>query len=248
MATSSPPSFVYPDQPMTIDVTLPQLGESVTEGTVSKWLVREGDTVQKDQAIVSISTDKADTEVYAPAAGKVIKLAVKEGDVVPVKALLAILDENAEASTASHPLAPPPAPASPRASPATRQAAREHDVDLAKVTGSGDGGRITKDDVMRATIPEPPPTHPGPPSRPLQPATQQIQQLMNPQPASPQQGGHGAFKLPPYRPNPGDQVIPFTRRRRITADHMVYSKLTSPHVVTVAEIDLQRANKLREAN
>src|SRR5581483_11080666 len=96
--------------------------------------------------------------------------------------------------------------------------------------------------------PEPPPTHPGPPSRPLQPATQQIQQLMNPQPASPQQGGHGAFKLPPYRPNPGDQVIPFTRRRRITADHMVYSKLTSPHVVTVAEIDLQRANKLREAN
>jgi 2-oxoglutarate dehydrogenase E2 component (dihydrolipoamide succinyltransferase) len=237
---------------MTIDVTLPQLGESVTEGTVSKWLVREGDSVAKDQAIVSISTDKADTDVYAPAAGKVIKIAVKEGEVVPVKALLAILDPSASAEqpTTTHPLAPPapaPAPSSPRASPAARQAAREHDVDLGTITGSGDGGRITKDDVLRAKIPEPPPTSPGPPSRPTAPPVQQITQLMNPPPV-PTAMGHGAFKLPPYRPQPGDQVIPFTRRRRITADHMVYSKLTSPHVVTVAEVDLQKASKLREAN
>src|SRR5206468_1500515 len=168
------------------DVTLPQLGESVTEGTVSKWLVREGDVVQKDQALLEVSTDKADTEVFAPAAGRVVKIAAKEGEVVPVRGVLAVLDP-AEAATSQHPLAPPAPISSPRASPAARQAARDHEVDLTAVKGSGDGGRITKDDVLRAgqggahpppQIPEPPPTSPGPPSRPI-PAPQQIAQLMN---------------------------------------------------------------------
>ena len=229
---------------MTIDVTLPQLGESVTEGTVSKWLVREGDVVAKDQALLQVSTDKADTEVFAPAAGRIVKIAAKEGEIVPVRGVLAVLDPDA---------AGPASVSSPKASPAARQAAREHEVDLAAVRGSGDGGRITKDDVLRLAhpppqIPEPPPTSPGPPSRPI-PAPQQIAQLVNQGFAPPIPGvGYGTFKVPQYRPQPGDQVVPFTRRRRITADHMVYSKVTSPHVVTVAEVDLAKASKLREAN
>lgn len=243
---------------MTIDVTLPQLGESVTEGTVSKWLVREGDVVAKDQALLEVSTDKADTEVFAPAAGRVVKIAAKEGEVVPVRGVLAVLDpaDTGERATSQHPLVPPAtptSPSSPKASPATRQAAREHEVDLAAVKGSGDGGRITKDDVLRVAhpppfIPEPPPTSPEPAPRPI-PAAQQIAQLMNQGHAPPIPGvGYGAFKVPQYRPQPGDQVVPFTRRRRITADHMVYSKVTAPHVVTVAEVDLAKASKLREAN
>ncbi len=229
---------------MTIDVTLPQLGESVTEGTVSKWLVREGDVVAKDQALLQVSTDKADTEVFAPAAGRIVKIAAKEGEIVPVRGVLAVLDPDA---------AGPASVSSPKASPVARQAAREHEVDLAAVRGSGDGGRITKDDVLRLAhpppqIPEPPPTSPGPPSRPI-PAPQQIAQLVNQGFAPPIPGvGYGTFKVPQYRPQPGDQVVPFTRRRRITADHMVYSKVTSPHVVTVAEVDLAKASKLREAN
>jgi 2-oxoglutarate dehydrogenase E2 component (dihydrolipoamide succinyltransferase) len=243
---------------MTIDVTLPQLGESVTEGTVSKWLVREGDMVAKDQALLEVSTDKADTEVFAPSAGRIVKIAAKEGEVVAVRGVLAVLDPAAvgEPQTSQHPLVPPAPPSSPKASPAARQAARDNDVDLAAIRGSGDGGRITKDDVLRVAhppppqIPDPPPTSPGPPSRPV-PAPQQIAQLMNQGGgfAPPIPGvGYGAFKVPQYRPQPGDQVTPFTRRRRITADHMVYSKVTAPHVVTVAEVDLHKASKLREAN
>jgi len=224
----------------TIDVTLPQLGESVTEGTISKWLVREGDVVTKDQALLEISTDKADAEVPSPAAGRVVKLAVKEGDVVPVKALLAVLD--ADITSPAIPLVPerkktlPETPAARQApaTPAARQAAREHDLDIGAVRGSGDGGRITKDDVMRVVVGPPPVAVPQTSAAPPTVPTPNV--------------GYGAFKVPRFTANPGDQVIPFTRRRRITADHMVYSKVTSPHVVTVAEVDLFRAQKLREAN
>ena len=83
---------------MVIDVTLPQLGESVTEGTVTKWLVREGDVVTKDQPLLEVATDKADAEVPAPVGGRVVKLVAKEGDVVPVKSVLAQIEEGAGAA------------------------------------------------------------------------------------------------------------------------------------------------------
>ena len=130
--------------------------------------------------------------------------------------------------------------------------------------GTGERGRVTRDDVIRAagvsapandhaapaTHAEPPPPPPPAPAAP--PArTQQLAQLVNqgggfvpPVPGV----GFGAFKVPPYRPSEGDKVIPFTRRRRITADHMAYSKVASPHVVTVAEVDLHKASRLRDAN
>jgi 2-oxoglutarate dehydrogenase E2 component (dihydrolipoamide succinyltransferase) len=269
---------------MLIDVTLPQLGESVSEGTISKWLVREGDVVSKDQPLVSIATDKADSDLPAPTGGRVTKLLASEGDVVPVKSVIAQIDEGAAAAASPSagasaaapvpPLAPPPptpkadappgqgrsAMGGPLATPTARKTALENDVDLERVQGTGERGRVTRDDVLRAvhTAPQPaaptrerpsaPPPAIEPPARST-PQTTQIAQLVNagggfvpPIPGV----GFGAFKVPAYRPSPGDKVVPFTRRRRITADHMAYSKVASPHVVTVAEVDLQRATKLRE--
>jgi 2-oxoglutarate dehydrogenase E2 component (dihydrolipoamide succinyltransferase) len=261
---------------MLIDVTMPQLGESVSEGTITKWLVREGDVVTKDQPLVSIGTDKADSDLPSPTAGRVAKLFASEGDVLPVKAVLCQLEEGASAGAPADVSAPPAARATTQvsaapandgpsrsaaggslATPTARKAALENEVNINDVRGSGDRGRVTRDDVMRskgvdASSYVPPHTEPPrdmrePPPR----APQVIAQIIN-------QGGgfvppipgvgYGSFKVPAYRPIEGDKVIPFTRRRRITADHMTYSKFASPHVVTVAEVDLHKAAQLREAN
>ncbi len=302
---------------MIIDVTIPQLGESISEGTITKWLVREGDFVEKDQFIFEVATDKADQEIPAPVAGRVVKLLASEGDVVPLQKVAVCQIEEGASAVREVPPAPVsrptpasvrgpvpaapvsrPAPASvravqppppmtgsrsatggPLATPTARQAALRNAVDLDVLRGSGDHGRITRDDVLRAATLEPEdlepelsvtmaeaspaspqvtrPQQPGPQvTRPQQPgpqvtAPQQLAQLVN-------QGGgfvppipgvgYGAFKVPPYRHVEGDKIVPFTRRRRITADHMTYSKFASPHVVTVAEVDLHRTSRLREAN
>ena len=262
---------------MLIDVTMPQLGESVSEGTITKWLVKEGDVVKKDQPILEIATDKADSELPAPANGRVVKILAKEGDVVPVKSLLLQLEEGvmtpAAAPSAAPSAAPPAAAAASAASndgpvrsaaggalasPVARKTALEQNVDLDTVRGSGEYGRITKDDVLRAsaqgTAPAPsapqaeaPPRAAPPPAAPAKTLAGMINASGGFVPPIPGLG-YGAFKVPPYRPNDGDKVIPFTRRRRITADHMTYSKFSSPHVVTVAEVDLHKASRLREAN
>lgn len=255
---------------MNIDVTLPQLGESVSEGTITKWLVREGDIVKKDQPLVTVATDKADAEVPSPVAGRVGKLLVSEGATVPVRSLLCQIEEGV--TVAAAPAAAPATPAAAAvggngrsaaggalATPTARKAALEHEVDLGRVQGSGDHGRITKDDVLRVagqgavgSAPAPAPvTYVSAPAPVAPPPAAQLAQLIN-------QGGgfvppipgvgYGSFKLPAYRAHEGDKVIPFTRRRRITADHMTYSKFASPHVVTVAEVDLHKASRLREAH
>jgi 2-oxoglutarate dehydrogenase E2 component (dihydrolipoamide succinyltransferase) len=118
-----------------------------------------------------------------------------------------------------------------------RKLAREQGVDLQQLAGSGDGGRVTREDVLRAAAPE---RAAEPASRPQAPTTAQEK----PSPAS----APSAFRVPPYVQRPGDEVVPLTRRRRIIADHMVYSKLTAPHVVTFAECDLHKTDKLRRAN
>jgi 2-oxoglutarate dehydrogenase E2 component (dihydrolipoamide succinyltransferase) len=271
-------------------IRMPQLGESVVEGTVGKWLVQVGQRVERDQPVVEILTDKADSEVPAPEAGVLAKVLVNEGDVVTVGQALCEIDDSARpavtpaaapksstpeksAPAAARPAAkvakagntekapapapapvsaasetavapgngrpssPPPAPSS----PSVRKLAREQGVDLQQVAGSGEGGRVTREDVVRASggrsvdveIPRPPPMPSAPRAVPAQPAQQPM-------------GGSGAFRLPAYVPRPGDEVVPFSRRRRIIADHMVYSKQTAPHVVTFAECDLYKTDKLRK--
>jgi 2-oxoglutarate dehydrogenase E2 component (dihydrolipoamide succinyltransferase) len=253
-----------------IDVPMPQLGESVAEGTVTKWIVREGDFVDREQVLLEVATDKADTEVRAPVAGRVVKLIAQEGQTVAQGSPLLKIDETASKGAAAAPApvqdgpkapaAPAPAPASGPglASPSTRRMALEHGVDVSKVQGTGDGGRVTHEDVRRAAAVPPAPASAAPvhaqAAAPLHaptatPAAVELSQMLQasggfvpPIPGL----GYGAYKVPPYTPKPGDQVVPFSRRRQITADHMVYSKQVSPHVPTVAEVDLFATSKLRD--
>jgi 2-oxoglutarate dehydrogenase E2 component (dihydrolipoamide succinyltransferase) len=270
-----------------IEVVMPQLGESVAEGTVTKWLVREGDYVTRDQTLLEVATDKADTEIPAPASGVVVSLAVPVGTVVAKQGLLCTIDETAQkaeskpaekaaAKPAEKPAeAPRPAPeaksstangetapatatatqaSAPLTTPSTRKLAHEMGVDINRVQATGDRGRVTRDDVVRAVGQSSPPPPMPAQTQAKAPAAQtsnaaELSQLIQagggfvpPIPGV----GYGAYKVPPYVQKAGDEVVPFNRRRRITADHMVYSKATSPHVVTVAEVDIHLTNKLRE--
>ncbi len=268
---------------MPIDVNMPQMGESVVEGTITKWLVREGETVAEDQSLCEISTDKVDTEIPAPAAGVIARLAAAEGETLPVGALLAVIDPpgaevrpatptptvatapptpvHAEASAPASAPAPAPAaaPARPapsvagaprRYSPVVLRMADERHLDLGGVPGSGLGGRVTKRDVeryleslrpanQRAAVPGPNGAADAAPATPTAPAA--TAQQVAPTPGA-------VFKPPVYQPREGDLVEPFTRRRKLIAEHMVFSKTHSPHVPTVAELDLTRVTALREAH
>lgn len=253
-----------------IEVVMPQLGESVAEGTVTQWHVKPGDYVKRQQPLLEVATDKADSEVPSPSDGVIKSVAAGEGDVIPTGGLLCTIDDTATApARAEEQAAPPPPPAaeagSLMSSPSTRKLAREQGVDLQRVHGTGDRGRITRDDVERAAGASqtmPPSVTPSMPTAPLSVSREfdatptpsetraavsqadEIGALMN---AVPAPGvGYRSYKVPPYRERPGDEVVPFSRRRRITADHMVYSQAVSPHVVTVAEIDLHATSKLRD--
>ncbi|MDE0884729.1 MAG: dihydrolipoamide acetyltransferase family protein [Myxococcota bacterium] len=236
---------------MKIGVELPALGESVLEGTVSRWLVAVGDWVEVDQPLVEVTTDKVDAEIPAPSAGVVVEILAAEGEVVPVGGALAGIDPEATASSAK---GQPPAEAIPaseapeprlaapdlgsksgsasRATPVARRLADEHDLPIETIDGSGSDGRVTKRDVLRhaeASAPAPPAPPAPPPAR-------------SGRAASPGAGSHAAGV---YTPVPGDRVIPMSPMRRIIAEHMVYSKHTSPHVGTVAEVDMSAIVALR---
>ncbi len=271
---------------MAIDVTMPQMGESVVEGTISKWLVKEGDVVIEDQPLVEISTDKVDTEIPSPGAGRIAKIVAAEGQTLPVGATLAVIEQagaeapaklkvvapkaapKPEATPARvKPASPPPAAPSPqpiqaagaglreaetdeggprRFSPVVLKIAAEEGIDLSRVPGTGIGGRVSKRDLQRYldTL-----RKTGTPSVATQPQTNGAAQS-GPRPATtaaaatPVQSGPG-FKPPLYQPIEGDIVEPFTRRRKLIAEHMVYSKTHSPHVGTVAEVDVTNAMRLR---
>ena len=148
----------------TTDVTLPELGESVTEGTITTWLVAVGDTVEADQPIFEISSDKIDTEVPAPVAGTIVEILANEDDTVAVGAVVARIGAAgaAPAAAAPAPAAAPAAVATPAAAPAgtpagdvyasplVRQLAAEKGLDLSTITGTGEGGRVTREDVEAA--------------------------------------------------------------------------------------------------
>jgi len=265
------------------------MGESIVEGKVAKWLVREGEHVETDQPIAEISTDKVDVEIPSPGAGTLAKIYVPEGATVSIGAELALIGdgEEAEREAATQPptvqrppattpgrppvverpptearpapTAPPPTALSPekraekrergeekrdggeigRISPLVRKLAEEHQVDLSQVQGTGLGGRITKQDILRYLGQEEPQPAEGKPA-PWEGA---------PRPAAPspvETLPFKEFKPPRYQPKEGDQVIPFSRLRKMIAEHMVYSKRTAPHVTTVAEVDMAKVVRLRE--
>lgn len=230
---------------------MPQLGESVVEGTIGKWLVSEGDQVTKDQPIVEILTDKADSELPSPVSGLVTKLLAAEDDIVPVGDPVCEIDEGAAAKAGVAPTSADAStaaaePAQAPTSPSVRKLARDRDVDLSKVSGTGEAGRILQEDVRAAAEAEPatgrtasPPPPPAPVAPAAAPAVPASARGDAPAPRS-------AFRLPPYVPKAGDELVPFSRRRRIIADHMVYSKHTAPDVVTFAECDLHRTAVLRD--
>jgi 2-oxoglutarate dehydrogenase E2 component (dihydrolipoamide succinyltransferase) len=256
---------------MSTTVAMPQLGESVVEGTIGKWLVQEGDHVQRDQPVVEILTDKADSEVPSPVSGVVLKLLAREDDVVRVGAGLCVIDEAAQASKAT-PAGPAEAAPQPRATPAIPPPPRTSEpapepkpapkAEPARATNVGAEPRPAPNNGPAAIA-----TAPASPSRrkaareqgldlAAQPQAREATALapvrQAPPAAAPGVTGpatkRGAFQVPPYVQRAGDQVVPFSRRRRIIADHMVYSKLTSPHVVAVAECDLHETAKLRDAH
>lgn len=247
---------------MSVPVELPELGESVVEGTVARWLVKEGDYVDLDQPVVEVTTDKVDAEIPAPSQGVIEAILVAEGETIAVGTVLARINPAAEAGatasrgTAEVPAAVPrPAPAAPagassaRPTPVAAQMATEHGVDLDGVTGSGVGGRITKHDVAehaaRPVEPSPEPVQAPPPSPPAPEAPQRERRVAA---ASLQERPQKRLPFASVDLEEGDRVIPMTPIRRLVAEHMVYSKRTSPHVGTVAEIDLGGVVALRAAN
>ena len=260
---------------MATKVIMPQLGESVVEGTVTKWLVKEGDAVKRYDPLLEVSSDKVDTEVPSPVDGVILNLHVPEGVTVHAGALIATIgdagEQVAEAELAA-PAAEAPAPTlqaapapqtAPAASdhkdvgfisPVVAKLAAEHNVDLSKVTGKGIRGRIRKKDVLdyikqrqrqQSEVPE----WEKPGSGDLfKPASEESYEAI-PAPASAQPAPvRASAPTPPPAPLAGDQVAPLSRMRKLIAEHMVKSKRISPHVSTFFLVDMSKVVKHRYAN
>jgi 2-oxoglutarate dehydrogenase E2 component (dihydrolipoamide succinyltransferase) len=228
------------------EVLMPQMGESITEGTITKWLKKIGDTVQRDEPIFEISTDKVDAEIPSPVAGVLSEIKVPEGSTVTINTVVAVIGGAAGKSAvtaAAPPSAPAPAatpaaaptPAPPasaategervRSSPLVRKIAKDNNVDLTKVPGTGASGRITKTDIVsHLEQGQKPVAAIAPPAFTPAPAAAK--------PAAPQ-------------PQPGE-LVPMSKMRSIIAQRMVESKRTSPHVHTVFKVDMTRIVKIRE--
>jgi pyruvate dehydrogenase E2 component (dihydrolipoamide acetyltransferase) len=231
------------------EVLMPQMGESITEGTITKWLKKVGDTVQRDEPIFEISTDKVDAEIPSPVAGTLSEIKVPEGSTVTINTVVAVIGGAAGApaktpasgapqSASPHvkqladvPSLAKPAPAAAastgeplRSSPLVRKIASENNVDLTQVPGTGASGRITKADIT---------AHMEGGAKPAAPAaTSAAPAAAAPKPAAPV-------------PAPGT-VEPWTKMRSIIAKRMVESKHTNAHVHTIFKVDMTRIVKLRE--
>src|SRR4051794_22143099 len=279
-----------------IDVIMPQMGESIAEGTLSRWIKKVGDPVQRDEPIFEISTDKVDAEIPAPTAGVLAEILVQEGETVAVQTVVARIETDAAAAAEKPkapaaptpgapapqkpaspagappaPLAPapavPPKPAAPRAAepvaersmsdatggngaiesveerlqrkstPLVRKMAAEHNVDISAISRTGLSGRVTKNDILGYI--DSGAAHPAagqrvsgaaPTGAPVQP------------PRGPNAPMAPAATVDPWE---GDRVEPWSRIRKLTADHMVMSRRVSPHVNTIFEIDYTRIAQLR---
>lgn len=240
---------------MATEITMPQLGESVVEGTVGKWLKKEGDKVAKYEPLLEVITEKVTTEIPSAAEGVVLKILVPEGATVKAGTIIAWVGEPGEkipeaptapamphaTPTEAKPAAVAPPPTAPtkkeaegaagRISPVVAKMAAEHGIDLSQIVGTGEGGRITKKDIERylETM------------QALQPE-EQIPGLFFREPGKPLEEVPPAAK--PMAPAPAA----LSPMRRAIAEHMVRSKHTAAHVTTVFEVDLSRVVAYREAN
>ncbi|MBI3953651.1 MAG: 2-oxo acid dehydrogenase subunit E2 [Chloroflexi bacterium] len=233
---------------MSTTITMPQVGETVTEGTILKWLKRPGELVKKYESLVEVMTDKVNVEVPSPAEGVVKELIAKEGEVVPVGKPIAVLEEVGAAAPplpvgegrGEGPTVRPepvegraPAPASAPAgehpqfvSPVVQRLAREHGLDLSQIRGTGIGGRVSKQDVLKHLESAPAAAAPPPAAHPAQPA-----------PPTP-----GAAP----RPTIPHELVPLTPLRRAIAQHMLRSVQTSPMAWTMVEADVTGMVRLRQ--
>jgi 2-oxoglutarate dehydrogenase E2 component (dihydrolipoamide succinyltransferase)/2-oxoisovalerate dehydrogenase E2 component (dihydrolipoyl transacylase) len=217
------------EEVLAIDIIMPHLGESVAEGTIIAWLIPQGARVGKDQMLLEVETDKVALEIPSPESGVVDEIFVQEGQTVPVGTLLARLGAE-EASTEVvnraggmivRPTTPPES-ALDRYSPAVRQFARKHEVNLSLVKGTGVGGRITKKNVMGFI------------------AKRQKEESIS------TAGHQEASPMIPIRTLPiDDKVLPLTTMRQTIAERMVRSRQTSAHVVTFFEVDFSEITKVR---
>jgi 2-oxoglutarate dehydrogenase E2 component (dihydrolipoamide succinyltransferase) len=234
-----------------MDVVMPQMGESVAEGTIVRWIKKVGDRVDRDEPLFEISTDKVDAEIPSPGAGVLSEIRAQEGETVPVNSIVAVIGAADEAaapspqpahkSTPAHTpsTAAAPAPSGPissaqpasrvadgitreRTSPLVRQLTKEHNVDIAQIHGTGIGGRVTKDDVLAFVH-----------GRQERCEAQDGQERQDRQEKPEGRNGH-------------DRVEKMSVMRRKIAEHMVASRRTSAHVHTVFEVDFSRIATIRE--
>jgi pyruvate dehydrogenase E2 component (dihydrolipoamide acetyltransferase) len=285
-----------------IDVVMPQMGESIVEGTLTKWLKKKGDHVERDEPLFEISTDKVDTEIPSPSAGTLSEIMVEEGKTVGINTVVGRISEGANGAGApaaasqpttqatappapqpppqvtpqpaqqaqAAPTAPPPQPrpSEPEApvatvveetagplSPLVRKMARENNIDLSKVKGTGAGGRITKQDLENfLSAPAQPQAQAVPPQAQPAQAPPPTQIVPSQQPVSSQPPPQHAIDVPAQAPAavfrageaPSTRIEPMSIMRQRIAEHMVFSKRTSAHVTTVHKVDMTRIAKLRD--
>jgi pyruvate dehydrogenase E2 component (dihydrolipoamide acetyltransferase) len=264
---------------MATNVVMPQMGESIAEGTIVRWIKKVGDSVDRDEPLFEISTDKVDAEIPSPSAGVLTDIKVKEGETVPVNSVVAVIGAAGEA-VSSAPGEPAPAggassmpeaavgqpetsspstgsdlaarsgaarpsdsaapadsssPSGPlskeelrrqKSSPLVRRIAKEHNVDIQRIQGTGISGRVTKHDILGFIESGAP--HPAAGQQPAAPAG------MAPPPG------------PVYKPGQNVQIVPMSVMRKKIAEHMVMSAHTSPHVYSVYEVNFGRVSALRD--
>lgn len=243
---------------------MPKLGESIIEATITKWLKNPGDTIEEDDPIVEIATDKVDSEIPSPVEGKLVQVLFNEGDVVAVGKVIAIIEMDPDESTevvteapaAAQPAAAPAAPAQPAVtataavessadrfySPLVKNIAKTEGIgqaELDSIPGTGKDGRLTKDDLMNYLK-----------SRTAAPATPQ-KEVAAPAPAPAAAAPAAApaapkVSAPQVFSGPGDEIVEMDRMRKLIADHMVMSKQVSPHVTSFIEVDVTNIVKWRD--
>jgi 2-oxoglutarate dehydrogenase E2 component (dihydrolipoamide succinyltransferase) len=228
---------------MPLDIVVPEVGESIVDARVAKWLRKEGDTVAAGDPLVELETDKIDLEVSAPQAGVLSRIDRKDGDDVKVGEVLGVIDESAKgaaaapaaasssssSSTAKEKTSAPPAAdsaRSPRATPTARKAAEEHDVDLARVRGSGEGGRVMRRDVEQAASPAP-----------AAPASEPVKAKAAPPVAEERRRPAG---------DRTEERVRMSKRRATIAKRLVEAQSTAAMLTTFNEVDMSAVMALRE--